>query len=396
MSADTYTEVTSQGWFSRIGGAIKGILVGIVMVVIGVVLLWFNEGRAVRTAKGLKQGAAAVVTIPVGQVDLSKEGRLVHMTGEATTSEQLADPDFGVSSTAIALRRQVEMYQWKESSRSEKKKKLGGSEETVTTYTYEKAWSSSPIDSSSFKRPDGHSNPGSFKVEAQSWRAAKVTLGAYTMSPGLVEKMTDFRPVPLTSMAGVRIARGSFAGMTITSGVLYLGASPSSPQVGDIKVSFSDVKPAVVSIVARQVGDTFEPFITDVGTSLEMLDVGAHSADSMFKAAIQSNRMLTWILRAVGFFLIFIGVAAVLKPLSVLADVAPFLGNLVGFGTGLVAFLIAVGISALVVAVAWLVYRPLLAIALFAVVIGVVVVLLTRRRPKVAMSPAGPPPLPRS
>jgi hypothetical protein len=388
--SDSYTEVTSQGWLSRIGASIKGILVGIVMVVVGVVLLWFNEGRAVRTAKGLKQGAAAVVTVVPTLLDSSKEGRLVHMTGEATTTEQLSDPDFGVSGTAIALRRAVEMYQWKESSHSEKKKKLGGGEETVTTYTYDKAWSSSAIDSSSFKKPEGHENPGPFKVEEQMFRASQVTLGAYTLSPGLLDKMTDFQPLPITSMAGVRIARGSFAGMTISNGALYLGANPASPVVGDTRVSFSLVKPAVVSIVAKQVGSTFEPFPTEAGTTLEMLQLGAHSADSMFKAAMASNKMLTWILRAVGFFLIFIGVAAVFKPLSVLGDVVPFIGNLIGFGTGLVAFLIAVAISALVIAVAWLFYRPLLAIVLFAVVIGVIVLLVRRRKPKAAV----PPPLP--
>ena len=31
MSADTFTEVTKKSWFSRIGGAIKGILAGILL-----------------------------------------------------------------------------------------------------------------------------------------------------------------------------------------------------------------------------------------------------------------------------------------------------------------------------------------------------------------------------
>ncbi len=59
--ADSYTEVTSKGWFSRIGESIKGIVFGVILIPGMVVLLWWNEGRAVTTALSLKEGASAVV-----------------------------------------------------------------------------------------------------------------------------------------------------------------------------------------------------------------------------------------------------------------------------------------------------------------------------------------------
>ena len=49
--SDSYTEVTSQNWFSRIGESIKGILFGIVIIPLMIILLWWNEGRAVTTAR---------------------------------------------------------------------------------------------------------------------------------------------------------------------------------------------------------------------------------------------------------------------------------------------------------------------------------------------------------
>ena len=70
--------------------------------------------------------------------------------------------------------------------------------------------------------------------------------------------------------------------------------------------------------------------------------------------------MMTWILRGVGFFMMGIGLSMVFKPLSVIADVLPFLGNLVEAGTGFIAFLIAFGFSFITIAIAWLFYRPLL------------------------------------
>ena len=165
---DSFTETTSQGWFSRIVDSIKGIVVGLGMTVVAFPILFWNEGRAVQTAQSLEEGAGAVVSVSADRVDAANEGRLVHLTGTSAASAPVRDEDFGFSTPALKLVRKVEMYQWKEEEKSETKKKLGGGEETVTTYTYEKAWSSDPIDSSQFQEPSGHENPGGFPVQANT------------------------------------------------------------------------------------------------------------------------------------------------------------------------------------------------------------------------------------
>ena len=58
---DQFIERSSQSWISRLGGSLKSVLFGIVLFGASIVLLWWNEGRAVKTAKGLKEGSAAVV-----------------------------------------------------------------------------------------------------------------------------------------------------------------------------------------------------------------------------------------------------------------------------------------------------------------------------------------------
>jgi tetratricopeptide (TPR) repeat protein len=55
-----------------------------------------------------------------------------------------------------------------------------------------------------------------------------------------------------------------------------------------------------------------------------------------------------------------IGLGLVLRPLSVVADVIPIFGSIVGAGTGIVAFLLAAALSLITVAVAWVTFRPLL------------------------------------
>ena len=102
-----------------------------------------------------------------------------------------------------------------------------------------------------------------------------------------------------------------------------------------------------------------------------MLSTGAVTAEAMFAAAHASNRMLTWGLRLLGVVLMFIGFSLLFRPLSVLADVVPFIGNVVGVGTGIVALLLSVPLSLLVISVAWIFYRPMVGVPLaIAAVVG--------------------------
>ena len=67
--------------------------------------------------------------------------------------------------------------------------------------------------------------------------------------------------------------------------------------------------------------------------------------------------------------LMFAGLALIFAPLGTIADVVPFLGSLLRAGTGLVAGVIALTLSILTVALAWIAYRPLVGIGLLAVVV---------------------------
>ena len=135
MAQDRYTEVTKESWFKRLGNAFKGILFGFLLIGISFVLLFWNEGRAVKTMKTLKEGKGIVVPIRADKLDPENNGKLVHVTGKATTEEILEDSVFNVSIRAIKLKRVVQMYQWKEVVTSKTKKKLGGGTETVKTYS---------------------------------------------------------------------------------------------------------------------------------------------------------------------------------------------------------------------------------------------------------------------
>ncbi len=364
---DQYTETTSESWFGRLGNSIKGILFGLLLFVLAFPLLFWNEGRAIKTYRALKEGEGKVISIDAQTVSPENNGQLVHLIGTAETTDTLQDPDFGVSQTALRLLRDVEMYQWKEKESSTSKKKLGGGKETKTTYSYSKTWSNKVIDSSSFKKSEEHQNPDVMEFEKQEFTAADVSLGQFRLPQHLTKKIDAFQQLPvkndtLTEELQERVKEFKKG--------FYIGENPSQPAIGDLRITFKYVPNTEISLIAKQLQNTFENYNTSNGRSLLMLKTGAHSAENMFAAAHSSNSFLTWALRIGGLFLMFFGLSLVFKPLSVLADVVPFVGSLVGMGTAFIAFAIAAILSFITIAVAWFAYRPLLSIGLLVLAAG--------------------------
>jgi hypothetical protein len=137
-----------------------------------------------------------------------------------------------------------------------------------------------------------------------------------------------------------------------------------------LRIKFTQIGESDVTVVAKQVGQSFEPYKAKAGSTVDLQRKGIVSADDMFQAAKESNTVMTWILRGVGFLLMMMGFNMMLKPLSVLASVVPLFGDIIGAGTGIIAFLIASVLSLITIAIAWIFYRPLLAIGLLLAVGG--------------------------
>ena len=368
------TETTTESWGSRLGGSIRGVLVGLGLFVAGFPILFWNEGNSVKTARAIDEGEGACISVESNaNVDPEMNGKLVHMSGKADTKDVLTDDQFGVSATAIRLERNVEMYQWIEESHSQKKKKLGGSEETVTTYTYKKDWVEHAVDSSGFKEA-GHDNPGSMEFESDRTYASNVSFGAFNLSSKQIELIGSAQDYKFPTNFVCKIERVKVQGTTIyvpnaetRNNALNTRDVASQTRIGDMRVKFRVVYPHDVSIIAKQQGDTFIDYTAKNGKKLNYLEEGVQDAAAMFETARKNNAIITWLIRIGGFLLMFIGLSMVFKPLSVLADVLPILGDIVEMGMGLVAGLIALICALVTIAIAWLFYRPVLGIILLAV-----------------------------
>jgi hypothetical protein len=370
MSDDSYTEVTSESWFSRIGESIKGILVGFILFIVAFPLLWWNEGHSVERYNSLKEGQGLVISVPADSVNPANNGKLVHTKGMATTEEILKDDVFAVAAPAIQLQRLVTMYQWKESEATETKEQVGGSKTTTKTYSYDKQWSSDQINSSQFKQTAGHSNPA-MPYKSQTFQAQNVSLGAFKLNSNQISRLSGEQDL---SVQGVQAPAQLLGKPLTTAGAgFYVGANPADPQIGDLQIGFKVIKPADVSLVAQQQSNSFAAYQTKAGSDLDLLAMGLLDANALFAIAQSENTAITWMIRIGGFLLMWIGLSLILKPLSVLAAVLPFLGDLIAMGTGLFAFLLSLPFTLLTIAVAWIAYRPLLAGILIAIAVVSVV-----------------------
>ncbi|UVK40802.1 TMEM43 family protein [Mesorhizobium sp. AR10] len=365
--SDSFQEVTSVSWFGRIKRAVGGVVIGLLLIVLVVIGLFWNEGRAVQTARSLAEGSGAVVSIGTETVDAANDGKLVHVTGPVTASGGLADPDFGIAAQGLRLSRTAEMYQWKEDSKSETTKKLGGGEETVTTYSYSRVWDDSQIDSSDFKKPDGHQNPP-MAIHSKTFQIPDGRLGAFNLGTPVLDRIEGDKEFSLTSSqaAAIKAAYTGTKPLNVVDGKIYLGSDTTSPALGDYRIGYELAPLGVVSIVARQTGSQFEPYQTVAGDQLLMVDTGDVPAAKMFADAVSENTVITWLLRAAGLLLLTIGFALFLSPIGVILDVIPFLGSMARMGTGIIAFFLAILVGTATIAIAWFWYRPVLAAGILA------------------------------
>lgn len=390
-----YTETTYTGYGTRVKNSFKAIGTGFVLFLGGTALLWWNEGRAVKTDDMLNEAEAATVVMEnPSKVDASLDGEFVCGTALATTEDSLIDQQFGFGAKAIAIKRTVRYYQVQEKSKQEKRDKIGGGEETVTTYTYNRGWVTTPINS------EGFHDPGYRKInfvlttvpQEDVW-AQNVTFGAYTLPESLIRSISSTEPLKpviaqnrLESMnedarhvalrnysssklGNVAKSHNAEAGQFIhvTDNELYIGMTPSSPAVGDVKVTFEKVVPAKVTLIAKVNGNTFEPYKAKNGYTFQTLVMGEKDAAEIYEGEHDTNTIMLWVLRIVGILMVIGGLKGIFGFLETLLKVVPFIANILGWGVGVICTIVGVVWSLIVIAIAWLFYRPLLGIALLVV-----------------------------
>ena len=432
-----YQEQRTTGYGTRVGNSFKAIGTGFILFCIGTALLWWNEGRTVKTEKMLEEvGGSYVEMENPNKKDASLDGELICGSAMATTEDSLSDNQFGVGAKAIALHRRVEYYQWVEDSKESSEDKLGGKEVTTTTYTYSKKWVSQPIESSEFKDPAyQNKNTVLATYEDTEQYAENVSWGAYKLTESLIHHISSGEGLELAMAEDLlkqldksaQTAYERFYGVQKSnqqpaaqqpaqqtaipdsvkallpdsvkamldslqavndsinkamanaenkkdlkyihqaSNVLYFGRVPGVPEVGDVRITFEKVVPAKVTVMAVVDGDSFKPYKAKNGKRFQTLVMGKKSGDEIIDAEKEANNVLLWIFRIVGILLVIGGLKGIFGFIETILKVVPFIAGIFGWGVGVVCTIVGIVWSLIIIAIAWLFYRPVLAISLLAV-----------------------------
>jgi hypothetical protein len=200
-----------------------------------------------------------------------------------------------------------------------------------------------------------------------SYTSTDATLGAFRPGADVLDRLPANEAVPLEPSLARQLSGRVKGPVHVVDGRLYLGDNPSDPRIGDLRISFKIAPGGPTSIVARQAGTGFASYQTRAGDALLMVRPGTMSAADMFAAAQSENRIFTWILRLVGVVLMFIGFMLILNPLVVVADVVPFIGNILQAGAGIVSLVLTAIVAPVVIAIAWFWYRPLVSAVVLAI-----------------------------
>lgn len=420
-----YQEQRTTGYGTRVGNSFKAIGTGFILFCIGTALLWWNEGRTVKTEKMLEEvGGSYVEMENPNKKDASLDGELICGSALATTEDSLSDNQFGVGAKAIALHRRVEYYQWVEDSKESSEDKLGGKEVTTTTYTYSKKWVSQPIESSEFKDPAyQNKNTVLTTVEESEQYAENVKFGAYQLNETLIHLISSREGLDLNINEDLlkeldknaQVAYERFYGVKksakqtveqlaettvlsdsakavadslkavndsiiknavnkkdleyvhLAGNVLYFGRVPGSPEVGDVRVTFEKVVPAKVTVMAVVDGDSFKAFKAKNGKRFQRLVMGKKSGDEIIDIEKETNNMLLWVFRIFGVMLVIGGLKGIFGFLETVLKVVPFIANIFGWGVGVVCTILGLVWSLIIIAIAWLFYRPILGITLLVI-----------------------------
>lgn len=366
---DDFTEVTRVGLGTKIQESLSGVIVGLLMFFGSFVILWINESRV-----NLAQIAKTSIEVSPNKIDSSADGKLVSVSGNLTTKEMLQDPQFLKEGPYIKLSRTVEMFAWQEIVSTETEKEFGGGEKRITKYHYEKAWTTHPASFKNFKYPKDHENPA-LMITSKTFLVKSAKVGVYNIDP---QKMILPAGEELNLSDQNVILKND---NKIENDYIFIGkGSLYTPEVGDIRISFNGLNNNIeVTTFGKLKGDSIVPFIyKDKVTLYRSLNEDRQQAIATLQA---EHKFITWILRFLGFFLMWIGMALFLGPLTTILDIIPILGTL---GKGLIFVItmpIALVLSIITIVLSMIFHNVIaLIVALTLMILGLIFWIIKKRK----------------
>ena len=328
-----------------------GLMIGGVLIVLGTILLYWNEMDMIRSNARMAEEMKAA------------EGTETVASMVPHTPEILEDPLFGVEhADALRLQRNVQYYQYVE----EKKTKTSGE------YEYRRQWVNHPINTSNFHTKDHECPPIAALGETVTVNAVQATLGKISLSKTFIETQKEFTPISLANLTPEQLQKtvallkwhGKQAApypvhVTKTpngNDEIFFGLDPAKPAVGDVRVSFAAVPMNAVKFT---------------GTYASLLEkaVAADAPSSFWR----------WFRRFVGMFIVSAGILAMWDRIVVWSQSVPLIVPMVRLGSNRGSLQIGGAWVLLLIAIAQMLHEPWFALLCLALAFAFILPLLLQR-----------------
>lgn len=349
-----------------------GFLGGIIVLIIGIAILWNNEGRSVKTQNAINEAKKSYQDVVSTAVDSQNEGKVIATNGEMNIGDTvLSDTKFGIHVNAAKLEKHVDMYQWVESCETD--------DNDNKNCTYTKEWKDTLENSNEFYE-SGHTNPTMFKNANEEFLAKNIKVGAFVLPEALLKRLSCDKEIGYDELT--KQYQNQVEGYVVNNNYITNSVDVNNPQIGDERVSYKYLEPGLVSMLGVQSGNSLVAFTGKQGKDVFVVRKGVYTGRQMLEQETKSNKTMKWILRVLGIILVYAGIGSLFSPLTNLTDKVPVLGKLVGFSTGLITFVLGTVISILVIAIAWFRFRPILSIILIAIAVALIIFLNIRGKNK--------------
>jgi len=368
--AETFTKTTTTSYKKGVKGSAVGILIGLIFFIASFFILWINEGGSLRNEELSKYMEKNVISVQPNIINQQNNSKLIHISGFAKTEESIGDELIKMPK-AISLIRKVEMYQWKENKQSETKNHSNGSSTTETNYTYEKVWSANLIDSSNFEYRTEHQNSPSFPIKSTRINAYKVMLGEFSLNSGIINKINATRKITqLPTNSKYRIMNGFY----------FSGKDYDTPQIGDLKISYTYIPSGTaVSVIGQQYNNSITSYSTKNDT-IELVSSGTKSSTDMITEFKTNKFWEAMLMRLTGFICMFVGLLLITAPITALSRILPIFSNIVEFFTTAAMLIISLSLTLITISLAWLAYRPLISISVIAGAVSLVMLIKKKKK----------------
>ncbi len=335
-------------FFNKLGNALGGIFLGIVLFFVAIGVIFNNEG-----ATNYREVAETAVSYE----EATSPSDFVYVTGKVDSPEMLSDGTYLQEGEYLALDRSVEMFSWIESKRTETE---GETEKTV--YEYSQTWTSSPANSSNFNQPQGHRNPP-LTINEVSKKVGEAKIGEFDVD---MERIILPPSKSVTLTEDVLATTGT--GYTLNEAYLFTGSgSLMAPQIGDVRIGFDAVQQGqTVTAYGRIVDNQLLPH--NAGENAKLYRMFAGYAEDAGATMQGEYEFSLWLWRGLGFLLMWLSLTLVLKPIMVILDVVPVLGKFVNGALTFVTFIISLLVS-VVVAIVGMVFHNIILLGLTALAV---------------------------